>query len=163
MESNKKGNLDSTQVSDSAINGKNLDLGKNQDKKKNLVEEFNQVWDLYPRKQGKKAAEAAFIKARRNGTSLESIISGIKSYLDYIAAKKISQEYVKQGSTFFNQEAWNDDWSLPTGYSFYNSKPNYDIEAYERSSRNIFGSMMDEERANNKEFVDIQVDDYDKE
>ena len=128
-----------------------------------MNEEFNQVWDLYPKKQGKKPAQAAFYRARRNRTPLESIISGIKSYLNYIAAKKISQEYVKQGSTFFNQEAWNDDWSLPTRYSFSNSKPNYDIEAYERSSRNIFGLMMDEERANNKGFVDIQVKDYDEE
>ena len=160
VESNKKENLDfeKNQVSDSAINVKESNPSN-----KRLNEEFNQVWDLYPKKQGKKPAQAAFYRARRNRTPLESIISGIKSYLNYIAAKKISQEYVKQGSTFFNQEAWNDDWSLPTRYSFSNSKPNYDIEAYERSSRNIFGLMMDEERANNKGFVDIQVKDYDEE
>lgn len=164
-------------ISLNADKKENLDLEKNQvsgdihsinvkesnSSNKRLNEEFNQVWDLYPKKQGKKPAQAAFYRARRNGTPLESIISGIKSYLDYIAAKKISQEYVKQGSTFFNQEAWNDDWSLPTGYSFFKSKPNYDIEAYERSNRNIFGLMMDEERTNNKGFVDIQVKDYDEE
>lgn len=164
-------------ISLNADKKENLDLEKNQvsgdihsinvkesnSSNKRLNEEFNQVWDLYPKKQGKKPAQAAFYRARRNGTPLESIISGIKSYLDYIATKKISQEYVKQGSTFFNQEAWNDDWSLPTGYSFFKSKPNYDIEAYERSSRNIFGLMMDEERTNNKGFVDIQVKDYDEE
>ena len=109
LNADKKENLDfeKNQVSDSAINIK----GSNSSNKR-LNEEFNQVWDLYPKKQGKKPAQAAFYRARRNGASLESIISGIKSYLDYIAAKKISQEYVKQGSTFFNQEAWNDDWSV---------------------------------------------------
>ena len=109
LNADKKENLDfeKNQVSDSAINIK----GSNSSNKR-LNEEFNQVWDLYPKKQGKKPAQAAFYRARRNGASLESIISGIKSYLDYIAAKKISQVYVKQGSTFFNQEAWNDDWSV---------------------------------------------------
>ena len=157
MNADKKENLDfeKNQVSDSAINVK----GSNSSNKR-LNEEFNQVWDLYPKKQGKKPAQAAFYRARRNGTPLESIISGIKSYLDYIAAKKISQEYVKQGSTFFNQEAWNDDWSVKSetearenygitnkqykfkpGYSFYNSEPNYDIEAYERSNRDLWESM----------------------
>lgn len=133
LNADKKENLDleKNQVSDSAINVK----GSNSSNKR-LNEEFNQVWDLYPKKQGKKPAQAAFYRARRNGTPLESIISGIKSYLDYIAAKKISQEYVKQGSTFFNQEAWNDDWTVKN--EKYKFKPNYDIEAYERSNRELF-------------------------
>lgn len=140
MNADKKENLDfeKNQVSDSAINEKNsvLSANKSNSSNKRLNEEFNQVWDLYPKKQGKKPAQAAFIRARQNGTPLESIISGIKSYLDYIAAKKISQEYVKQGSTFFNQEAWNDDWTVKN--EKYKFKPNYDIEAYERSNRELF-------------------------
>lgn len=188
MNADKKENLDlkKNQVSDSAVNGKKLNSLDNKKasciNKKLLDQEFNQVWDLYPKKQGKKPAQAAFYRARRNGAPLESIISGIKSYLDYIAAKKISQEYVKQGSTFFNQEAWNDDWSVKSeaearesygitnekykfkpGYSFYNSKPNYDIEAYIQANKNMFDSLMDEEEANKKEFVEVEVDDYDQE
>ena len=147
LNADKKENLDfeKNQVSDSAINVKESNSSN-----KRLNEEFNQVWDLYPKKQGKKPAQAAFIRARQNGTSLESIISGIKSYLDYIAAKKISQEYVKQGSTFFNQEAWNDDWSLPTGYSFFHRKPNYDIERYK--SFDIFESYPSENNERRSEF-----------
>lgn len=140
MNADKKENLDfeKNQVSDSAINEKNsvLSANKSNSSNKRLNEEFNQVWDLYPKKQGKKPAQAAFIRARQNGTPLESIISGIKSYLDYIAAKKISQEYVKQGSTFFNQEAWNDDWTVKN--EKYKFKPNYDIEVYERINRELF-------------------------
>lgn len=150
-------------ISLNADKKENLDLEKNQvnvkktnPSNKKLNEEFNQVWDLYPKKQGKKPAQAAFYRARRNGASLESIISGIKSYLDYIAAKKISQEYVKQGSTFFNQEAWNDDWSLPTGYSFYNSKPNYDIEAYK--AMDIFSDW--DPKNNEKEESFNEYDDF---
>ena len=151
LNADKKENLDfeKTQVSDSAINVKGSTPSN-----KRLNEEFNQVWDLYPKKQGKKPAQAAFIRARRNGVSLETIISGIKSYLDYISTKKISQEYIKQGSTFFNQEAWNDDWTVKSeaeareSYGIiekkYKFKPNYDIEAYERSCENLFFNEDDD-------------------
>lgn len=77
-----------------------------------LREEFQEVWDLYPRKQGRKAAYAAFVSARKKNTPLKEIREGIKQYRKYIENKKTSQEYIKQGSTFFNQNAWEDDWSL---------------------------------------------------
>ena len=156
--------LQNDRVSSNAIKEENLDIEKNQvcdvtdaineknsvlsanksnsDNKKaprvNERLEFDKLWALYPRKQGKKAAYAAFTRARKSGVALDTISSGIKAYVHYIDSKKISQEYIKQGSTFFNQNSWDDDWSLPTEYSFYNSKPNYDIEAYERSNREIF-------------------------
>lgn len=77
---------------------------------KQLKQEFENLWALYPRKQGKKVAEAAYIRARRRGVEADVVASGIKSYVDYINAKKISQEYIKQGSTFFNQNSWDDEW-----------------------------------------------------
>ena len=77
-----------------------------------LKSEFEKLWALYPRKQGKKAAEAAYIRARRRGVEADVVASGIKSYVNYINAKKISQEYVKQGSTFFNQNSWDDEWEV---------------------------------------------------
>lgn len=175
LNADKKENLDleKNQVSDSAVNGKKLNSSDNKKasciNKKLLDQEFNQVWDLYPKKQGKKPAQAAFYRARRNGTPLESIISGIKSYSDYINAKKISQEYVKQGSTFFNQEAWSDDWSLPTGYSFFHRKPNYDIEAYKSfdifepypSENNERRSKLDQfmNPTFNKNIIDLEEED----
>lgn len=77
---------------------------------KQLKNEFEEIWNSYPRKQGKKVAEAAYIRARRRGVEADVVASGIKSYVDYINAKKISQEYIKQGSTFFNQNSWDDEW-----------------------------------------------------
>lgn len=79
---------------------------------KQLKNEFENLWALYPRKQGKKAAEASFIRARKRGIESDTIASGIKAYVNYIQAKKISQEYIKQGSTFFNQNAWEDDYNV---------------------------------------------------
>lgn len=37
---------------------------------------------------------------------------------------------------FFNQEAWNDDWTVKN--EKYKFKPNYDIEVYERINRELF-------------------------
>lgn len=76
-----------------------------------LREEFKEVWDLYPRKQGRKVAYAAFVRARKKNTPLKEIREGIKQYAKYIKDKKISQEFIKQGSTFFNQNAWEDEWN----------------------------------------------------
>lgn len=162
MNADKEENLDieKNQVCDvtDAINEKNSVLSANKsnsDNKKaprvNEKLEFDKLWALYPRKQGKKAAYAAFTRARKSGVALDTISSGIKAYVHYIDSKKISQEYIKQGSTFFNQNSWDDDWSLPTGYSFYNSRPSYDIEAYERSNRELFEAYPsgDNERRSN--------------
>lgn len=122
-----------------AINEKNSVLSENKsnsDNKKapriNEKLEFEKLWTLYPRKQGKKAAYAAFTRARKSGVALDTISSGIKAYVHYIDSKKISQEYIKQGSTFFNQHSWDDDWTVT------DKKANYDIEAYERSNRELF-------------------------
>lgn len=77
---------------------------------KRLDEEFEQAWSAYPRKQGKTKAKASFVKARKAGTSLETIMNGIEWYKCYINANQIEPKYVKQGSTFFNQNSWDDDW-----------------------------------------------------
>ena len=77
-----------------------------------LEEEFNIIWSLYPRKQGKSNAYKAYVKARKKGISKETIHNGLKNYLAYIKLQKIKEQFVKQGSTWFNQECWNDDYSI---------------------------------------------------
>ena len=74
-------------------------------------ERFEYLWDLYPNKKGKKQAFAAFQRAVKKGTSIDTIREGIKAYVRYINESKIESKYIKQGSTFFKQEAWNDDWT----------------------------------------------------
>lgn len=86
------------------------------DKKKtpsssDLESRFDELWKLYPRKQGKQVALKAYKKSVKNGTTDEQIKSGIMSYSNYVRQEGLEQRFVKQGSTFFNQESWNDDWS----------------------------------------------------
>lgn len=74
--------------------------------------EFEEVWKEYPRKQGKANALKAYIKARKNGIEKQTILEGIFNYIDYLKAEKTAEKYIKQGSTWFNQECWNDDYII---------------------------------------------------
>lgn len=92
----------------------NLIISKRNDSisKSQLEEEFEYIWSYYPRKQGKANALKSYIKARKKGTTKEEVWSGLGAYLEYIKIEKINPQYIKQGSTWFNQECWNDDYSI---------------------------------------------------
>lgn len=93
------------------------EISKGEDKKyicprlSDLKEEFETLWSLYPKKQGKEKAKGYYEKARKSGTTYEEVEKGIQEYNDYINANEVSMRYVKQGATFFSQKAWGDDWS----------------------------------------------------
>ena len=99
--------------SDININN-NIIIPEENDKvsKGKLEEEFESVWSKYPRKQGKTNALKSFIKSRRKGVDLQTIMDGIENYKAYIKSKNVEVKYIKQGSTWFNQECWNDDYTI---------------------------------------------------
>ena len=101
---------------------KDKEIDKEKDKeidkqyKRSLLEsEFDGVWNIYPKKQGKKEALEAYIRARKKGVSTVDILNGIAAYKNYINIEKIDEKYIKQGSTFFRQQAWQDDWTPKRG------------------------------------------------
>ena len=69
---------------------------------------FEQVWAQYPKREGKKDALAAFDRAIKKGTTVEQIENGIKAYCEHIKKNNIERQYIKQGSTYFRGEHWND-------------------------------------------------------
>lgn len=71
---------------------------------------FDKLWNLYPKKQGKQKALEAYKKAIRDGASDEDIEAGIRNYAFYLEKTGTEQRYIKQGSTWFNQRCWNDDY-----------------------------------------------------
>ena len=81
-------------------------------------EEFEKLWQYYPKKQGKEDARKKYIIARKNGTTYEEIANGLRNYITYIKSENIEEKYIKHGSTWFNQKCWNDDYKItkkPTG------------------------------------------------
>lgn len=79
-----------------------------------LATEFDELWKLYPRKEGKKAALAAYVKARTrkdNPAQKIDVYMGIVNYNAAIKAAGTPMQYIMQGSTFFRGERWTDDFS----------------------------------------------------
>lgn len=79
-------------------------------KKQAADAEFESLWSLYPRKEGKKQALSAYKKAIKAGVSVDTIRNGIEAYISYIQREKVKPQYIKMGSTWFNGECWNDDY-----------------------------------------------------
>lgn len=80
-----------------------------------LKEDFEKLWKLYPKKQGKKKAFDSYKRAIKSGTTNKEIQDGIVAYKKYLAAVEWLQP--ANGSTWFNQERWQDDYSLPNDQS----------------------------------------------
>lgn len=91
----------------------------NQERNNIYNREFENLWDEYPRKQGKAQALKAYIKARQSGAEFEKVQDGIKAYVNYIKSEKIEPKYIKQGSTWFNQQCWNDEFKTKARTSSY--------------------------------------------
>lgn len=76
----------------------------------NNTSRFESVWELYPKKSGKSNAKKAFDKAVKSGVSVELIKRKIGEYNQQIAFKKTDRQYIKNGSTWFNQAGWEDEY-----------------------------------------------------
>lgn len=87
-----------------------------------LEDDFNKLWKLYPRKEGKKKAFEAYKRAIKNGTTNKEIQTGIVNYLTQIRVQKTNKQYIKQGSTWFNGECWNDEYNVGGNSSPINPK-----------------------------------------
>lgn len=70
--------------------------------------EFEKLWEMYPKKQGKDRALGYYMRARKSGTAYNEVEQGIRAYIDHIRVTRTPMQYVKMGSTFFSQKAWKD-------------------------------------------------------
>lgn len=76
-----------------------------------LLDRFNALWKLYPKKLGKQNSFKAYKKAIKDGATDDQIKTGIEAYVKYLTKEQTEPQYIKQGSSFFNQRSWEDDWS----------------------------------------------------
>lgn len=107
--------------------------------KVSLSERFDELWELYPRKMGKKKAYDAYLRAIKQGVTDTVIKDGIARYNAYLTAEKVNMQYVKLGSTWFVGQCWNDEYSThinsppsanETGKYDYNAEPSFDTDEF---------------------------------
>lgn len=73
---------------------------------------FETIWKIYPKKSGKANAKKDFDKAIKSGVDPELIKSKLEEYLKQIKAKQTPQQFIKQGSTWFHQSGWEDEYDF---------------------------------------------------
>ena len=80
-----------------------------------LVKEFEELWKLYPRKEGHDAAKKAYVTARKSKalpTTMEEVRDGLLAYCRKVESEKTERRYIMQGSTFFRGRRWTDDFTI---------------------------------------------------
>ena len=77
-----------------------------------LNKEFEEIWKLYPKKKGKSNSLKKYIEARKKGVEKETIKKGIENYKKEIEITNKNYKYIKDGSTWFNKECWNDEYEI---------------------------------------------------
>jgi len=81
----------------------NTDKTCEADKSAEFSEAFLQAWELYPKRSGnsKKDSYKQWKARLKSGCTEDEMIEGTKRYADYVYAKKIEAQYIKQSQTFY--------------------------------------------------------------
>lgn len=82
--------------------------------------DFTAFWASYPRRSGSNSRKAAFGKfcaAVKAGADPQAIIAGARRYAAWCdATGKSGTEFVRQASTFLNQQDWEGEFIIPQGW-----------------------------------------------
>ncbi len=79
------------------------DKDKDKDKRGIVKGEFEEIWQAYPNKVGKKEAERHFNASIKTPQDLQDIKKALQHYLE---SKRVYKGFIMNGSTFMNQ--WRD-------------------------------------------------------
>jgi len=92
---------------DSSENATNVNVKeKEKVKEKVYTPNFIKIWDQYPRKEGRKEALRHFHATVKTENDFNRITKAINNYLKYIDVQEIEYQFIKMGSTWFNN--WED-------------------------------------------------------
>ena len=75
-------------------------------KEKDSEKRFKEIWNRYPRKENKKEALRHFHASVKTENDFIRITKAINNYLKYIDVQEIEYQFIKMGSTWFNN--WED-------------------------------------------------------
>lgn len=82
---------------------------------KTYTPEFDEFWNVYPRKLGKVEAFKTWTKVIKNGESPELIIKCASNYAIDCQNKQTDQQYIKHPRTFLNDERYKDYTLIAVG------------------------------------------------
>lgn len=77
--------------------------------------EFDEFWNVYPRKLGKVEAFKTWTKVIKNGESSEIIIKCATNYATDCENKQTEQQFIKHPKTFLNDERYKDYTLIAVG------------------------------------------------
>ncbi len=77
-------------------------------KKESIGQNFDEFWNIYPRKTAKGTALRAF-KGAMKKTDYESLKSGLDSYVETIRANGTEERFIAHPATWLNGERWTDE------------------------------------------------------
>lgn len=100
-------------ISDEILEGDFEEIESKKPGKKQLENDFELLWKLYPNKKGKKKAFESYKRAIKKGVTNKAIQNGIVAYKKEIHLLGTPIDKQKHGSTWFNNECWDDDYTLP--------------------------------------------------
>ena len=99
-----------------------VSIGKERTNAHALASDFDKLWNIYPKKKGKKTAFTAYERAIKKGVSNDVIEKAIYAFIADCKRNNTADRYIPYGGTWFNQERWNDSYES-TGI---NAVDNYD-------------------------------------
>ena len=93
-------------------NNKDNNKTNNKNNNKTITQsDFEYLWSLYPKKKGSKtAAFKSYEKAVKNGVTKETVETAIKAFIADCKRNNTPDKFIPYGSTWFNQERWNDSY-----------------------------------------------------
>lgn len=89
---------------------KALEKEKEKEKEKNIKKDFDDFYNLYPRKVGKEAARKKFCVVRKT-IDQKKLIDGVKAYAESVKGKEV--EFIAHPATWLNQGRWDDELRPP--------------------------------------------------
>ena len=90
-------------------NKENKEKEKINKKEKEILDNFNSFYEVYPLKKSKSNALKAYKKAIL-AAEPSAIMSGLQRYIEEIKVKKTEKQYIKHPATWLNQKCWEDEY-----------------------------------------------------
>lgn len=88
------------------------------------------IYDAYPKKAGKALGVKKLQSKIKTQSDFDKILHGAKIYNDYVLENNIESKYIKQFSTWVNQECWNDELETQSAIEEKIKKLDDQLESY---------------------------------